>query len=163
MSFERRSVRVGRVVSDSMDKTVVVSVEWKRPHRLYKKPVRKRSRMMAHDSDNSCRMGDVVQIVESRPRSKTKRWQVREILSRIEIAEIQPEDITVPEDVLKAPVTPPVVLPAAVEPQEAEAVVEDLEAVLEDVEPEGVVESEPVAGVEPEAKAEPESEEKDKS
>ncbi len=104
MSYQRRRVRVGRVVSDSMDKTVVVVVEWKRPHTLYKKPVRRRSRMKAHDADNTCRLGDVVQIVESRPLSKTKKWRVKDILSRVEIAEIQPEEITVEEDVIKASV-----------------------------------------------------------
>ena len=115
MSYQRRRVRVGRVVSDSMDKTVVVAVEWKRPHPLYKKPVRRRSRLKAHDADNSCRFGDVVQIIESRPLSKTKKWRVKQILSSVETAEIQPEEITVDEDVLKAQVDRP----------EPEAMVED--------------------------------------
>ena len=94
-------------MSDSMDKTVIVAVEWKRPHPLYKKPVRRRSRLKAHDADNSCRFGDTVQIVESRPLSKTKKWRVRQILSRVETAEIQPEEITVDEDVLVAQVDRP--------------------------------------------------------
>ena len=107
MSYQRRRVRVGRVVSDSMDKTVVVAVEWKRPHPLYKKPVRRRSRLKAHDADNGCKFGDVVQIVESRPLSKTKKWRVKQILSRVETAEVQPEEITVDEDVLVAQVERP--------------------------------------------------------
>lgn len=107
MSYQRRRVRVGRVVSNSMDKTVVVAVEWKRPHPLYKKPVRRRSRLKAHDADNSCQFGDMVQIIESRPLSKTKKWRVKQILSRVETAEIQPEEITVDEDVLVAQVERP--------------------------------------------------------
>ena len=94
-------------MSDSMDKTVVVAVEWKRPHPLYKKPVRRRSRLKAHDADNSCQLGDTVQIIESRPLSKTKKWKVKQILSRVETAEIQPEEITVDEDVLVAQVERP--------------------------------------------------------
>ena len=94
-------------MSDSMDKTVVVAVEWKRPHPLYKKPVRRRSRLKAHDADNSCRFGDVVQIIESRPLSKTKKWRVKQILSSVETAEIQPEEITVDQDVLTAQVDRP--------------------------------------------------------
>ena len=107
MSYQRRRVRVGRVVSDSMDKTVVVAVEWKRPHPLYKKPVRRRSRLKAHDADNNCQFGDTVQIIESRPLSKTKKWRVKRILSRVETAEIQPEEITADEDVLVSQVERP--------------------------------------------------------
>ena len=107
MSYQRRRVRVGKVVSESMDKTVVVAVEWKRPHPLYKKPVRRRSRLKAHDADNSCRFGDVVQIIESRPLSKTKKWRVKQIISSVETAEIQPEEITVDADVLTAQVNRP--------------------------------------------------------
>ena len=95
MSFERRKVRVGLVVSDAMDKTVVVSVEWRQPHPLYKKAVRKRSRFKAHDDENRCRKGDLVRMVETRPLSKTKRWRVADILAREDIAEVQPEDIAV--------------------------------------------------------------------
>ena len=97
MSFERRKVRVGRVVSDKMDKTVVVSVEWRRPHRLYRKAVRRRTRFKVHDEENRCTTGDFVQITETRPLSKFKRWKVTEILVHEDIAEVQPEDITVDE------------------------------------------------------------------
>ena len=98
----RRKIRVGRVISDKMDKTVVVAVEWRRAHPIYKKAVRRRTRFKAHDEQNSCRIGDLVRIVESRPLSKTKRWRVAEILSSMEVAEVGSEDITVDEDVLTA-------------------------------------------------------------
>ena len=98
MSYERRKVRVGKVVSDKMDKTVVVVVGWRRPHRVYKKPVRRETRFMAHDPQNACKLGDVVRIRECRPLSKLKRWRVEEILQREEIADIQPEEIIVADE-----------------------------------------------------------------
>ncbi len=73
---------VGRVVSDKMDKTVVVLVERRMPHPLYKKVVTKRKKYKAHDEHNACRVGDVVRIRESRPLSKEKRWVVIEIIER---------------------------------------------------------------------------------
>lgn len=76
----RRKSMVGRVVSDKMDKTVVVVVERLRRHPLYKKVIRIRKKFKAHDADNACQIGDVVRIVESRPLSKEKRWVVEEIL-----------------------------------------------------------------------------------
>lgn len=106
MSYERRKVRVGKVVSDKMDKTVVVVVGWRRPHRVYQKPVRRETRFMAHDPQNLCKIGDTVRIRECRPISKTKRWRIEEILQREDIAEIQPGDITTPavaEDAAPAP------------------------------------------------------------
>ena len=72
----------GQVVSDKMDKTVVVVVTRTKRHPLYKKVIRQKKRYMAHDADNSCRVGDNVLIVESRPISKTKRWVVESILDR---------------------------------------------------------------------------------
>ena len=105
MSYERRKVRVGRVVSDKMDKTVVVAFAWSRPHPIYKKAIRRETRFMAHDPENRARLGDVVRIIESRPISKTKRWRLVEILSSQEIAEIQPEEIQVDESVVSAAAT----------------------------------------------------------
>ena len=105
MSFERRKVRVGKVVSDKMDKTVVVVYEWSQPHPIYKKAVRRQTKFYAHDPENRCSLGDTVRIIESRPYSKTKRWKVAEILSSIEIAEVQPEEIEVDEDILSAAAT----------------------------------------------------------
>jgi small subunit ribosomal protein S17 len=80
----RRQVKVGRVVSDKMDKTVVVAVENTTTHRLYHRYMKRTSKFHAHDEDNRCKVGDQVEIVSSRPLSKTKRWRVREILKRAE-------------------------------------------------------------------------------
>ncbi len=93
MSGERRKIRVGTVIQDRMDKTVVVAVEWRRPHNLYRKPVRRRSRFYAHDEANQCRIGDEVRIIETRPLSRLKRWRVVEVLSSTDIAEIAPQEI----------------------------------------------------------------------
>ena len=105
MSYERRKTRVGKVVSDKMDKTVVVVYEWSQPHPIYRKAVRRRTKFYAHDERNECSLGDTVRIVESRPRSKKKRWRVAEILSSVEIAEVQPEQIRVDTDILSAAAT----------------------------------------------------------
>jgi small subunit ribosomal protein S17 len=78
----RRKVREGLVVSDKMDKTVVVLVEDRVKHGLYGKVMRRTSKLKAHDEQNSCGIGDRVQIMETRPLSATKRWRVVEILER---------------------------------------------------------------------------------
>lgn len=75
-----RKVREGVVVSDKMDKTVVVLVERLVQHPVYKKYVRQRKKYKAHDPDNRCRAGDQVAIVETRPLSREKRWRVQNIL-----------------------------------------------------------------------------------
>ena len=85
MSHDRRKIRVGKVVSNSMDKTIVVSVEWRQPHRIYKKNVRKWSRFKAHDETNQCSLGDVVRIISTKPISRNKRWRVSEILQESKI------------------------------------------------------------------------------
>ena len=77
-----RKVREGLVVSDKMDKTVVVTVEDRRKHPRYGKVMRQTSRLKAHDENNECGVGDRVQIMETRPLSATKRWRVVEILER---------------------------------------------------------------------------------
>ncbi|MCD6555084.1 MAG: 30S ribosomal protein S17 [Anaerolineae bacterium] len=77
---ERRRRLTGRVVSNKMDKTVVVKVERLQRHRIYKKVVRKSKKYKAHDEHNKCQVGDLVRIVESRPLSREKRWVVEEIL-----------------------------------------------------------------------------------
>ena len=84
MERGRRRTKEGRVVSDKMDKTVVVRVERRVPHRLYRKIVTRRTRFYAHDPENSCSMGDVVEITETRPLSKTKRWRVTKVLRKAE-------------------------------------------------------------------------------
>ncbi len=81
---EQRKKLSGFVVSDKMDKTVVVRVETSKRHRLYHKVVRYVKKYKAHDANNDCRVGDQVLIVESRPLSKEKRWVVEEILLQAE-------------------------------------------------------------------------------
>jgi len=78
----RRKVREGLVVSDKMDKTVVVLVEDRVKHALYGKVLRRTSKLKAHDEQNQCGIGDRVQIMETRPMSATKRWRVVEILEK---------------------------------------------------------------------------------
>jgi small subunit ribosomal protein S17 len=78
----KRKTKVGRVVSDKMDKTIVVSVERLARHRLYKRVVRLTTKYMAHDEDNDARVGDTVRIEESRPLSATKRWRLVEVVQR---------------------------------------------------------------------------------
>jgi small subunit ribosomal protein S17 len=77
-----RKVRLGKVVSDKMQKTVVVAIERRVPHPVYGKMVTLTTRLKAHDEDNSAKVGDVVRITETRPLSKDKRWRVVEILER---------------------------------------------------------------------------------
>jgi small subunit ribosomal protein S17 len=81
MQGKRRS-KVGRVVSDKMDKTVVVSVERLRRHPIYKRVVRLSSKFKAHDESNTARVGDTVRIEESRPLSSEKRWTLVEVVAR---------------------------------------------------------------------------------
>lgn len=75
---------VGKVISDKMDKTIVVEIERKIKHPLYGKYIRRRSKMYAHDADNTCKTGDVVMIKQSRPLSKNKHWVLVEILEKAE-------------------------------------------------------------------------------
>jgi small subunit ribosomal protein S17 len=81
MQGKRRN-KIGRVVSDKMDKTVVVSVERLRRHPIYKRVVRLSSKFKAHDEENTARVGDTVRIEESRPLSAEKRWTVVEVVTR---------------------------------------------------------------------------------
>ncbi len=76
----RRKRLTGRVTSDKMDKTIVVEVERLQRHRLYGKVLKRTKRYMAHDEENTCRIGDLVRIVESRPLSRRKHWVVEEIM-----------------------------------------------------------------------------------
>jgi small subunit ribosomal protein S17 len=78
----QRKTKVGRVVSDKMDKTIVVSVERLARHRLYKRVIRLTTKFKAHDEDNDARIGDTVRIEESRPLSATKRWRLVEVVQR---------------------------------------------------------------------------------
>ena len=77
---EQRKVLVGRVLSNRMDKTVVVEIRQRKRHRLYGKVINIRKRFKAHDEDNACRIGDLVKMIEFRPLSREKRWLVTEIV-----------------------------------------------------------------------------------
>jgi small subunit ribosomal protein S17 len=79
---------VGKVLSANMDKTAVVEVERLARHTVYEKVMRLRKKYKVHDEENACRSGDIVRIVESRPVSREKRWRLKEILERSEIAEV---------------------------------------------------------------------------
>ena len=91
-----RKQRTGVVVSDKMDKTVVVRVERTVAHPLYKKVLRRRKKYQAHDETNICALGDTVLIEECRPLSKHKHWRVLRIVERHEVAELQPREISAP-------------------------------------------------------------------
>lgn len=78
----RRQQKVGLVVSNKMDKTIVVLVESMKQHRIYKRRYKQTTRFYAHDENNTCQIGDTVRIEESRPISKMKRWQLIEIIRR---------------------------------------------------------------------------------
>ncbi len=91
---KRRKTRVGRVVSNKMDKTVVVTVETLRHHPLYKKTIRRAVKYTAHDIKNECKLGDTVKIIEMRPLSREKRWRVAEIITKGRVVEVRPKEIT---------------------------------------------------------------------
>jgi len=91
---KKHKIRVGRVVSDRMDKTVVVAVETPKRHPIYKKTLKRTAKYKAHDENNECRLGDMVRIVETRPLSKQKRWRVAEIITKGKVVEVKPEEIT---------------------------------------------------------------------
>ena len=88
--LSRRKVREGLVVSDKMDKTVVVAVETKKVHPLYKKAIKVTKKYKAHDENNACKIGDKVKIIETRPLSRDKRWRVTEITSKREVTATKP-------------------------------------------------------------------------
>jgi small subunit ribosomal protein S17 len=87
----KRKVREGLVVSDKMDKTVVVAVETRKIHPLYKKSIKVIEKYKAHDGNNACKIGDKVKIVETRPLSKEKNWRVTEIISKKEVVKTRPK------------------------------------------------------------------------
>lgn len=77
-----RKARVGKVVSDKMDKTIVVAIEDSKKHPLYKKVMKTTYKLKAHDENNECKIGDKVRVMETRPLSKDKRWRVVEIVEK---------------------------------------------------------------------------------
>ena len=83
MERNLRKVRTGKVVSDKMDKTIVVAVEDHVKHPLYKKIVKRTYKLKAHDENNDCRKGDTVKVMETRPLSKDKRWRLVEVVEKV--------------------------------------------------------------------------------
>jgi small subunit ribosomal protein S17 len=86
----KRKVREGLVVSNKMDKTVVVAVETRKVHPLYKKAIKVTKKYKAHDENNDCKIGDIVKIIETRPLSGEKRWRVVEVITKREVAVTKP-------------------------------------------------------------------------
>ena len=117
----------GVVVSDKMDKTVVVNVARRKQHALYRKVINRSKRFKAHDGENECNVGDIVRILETRPMSKGKRWRVIEILERGDVAEVSPEDIgrSIEEEVQASPTAAAVAAEAEAEAGETAGGEED--------------------------------------
>jgi small subunit ribosomal protein S17 len=88
--LSKRKVREGLVVSNKMDKTVVVAVETRKVHPLYKKAIKVTKKYKAHDENNDCKIGDIVKIIETRPLSGEKRWRVVEVITKREVAVTKP-------------------------------------------------------------------------
>ena len=122
---EQQKSLTGTVVSDKMEKTVVVRVDHTMRHRLYHKIMKRSKRYLAHDDRLEAKLGDVVRIIEARPMSRHKRWRVAEIVERGEVAEIAPREIDAEYLALhrerEAP-PPPRVAEEATEGEAAEAV-----------------------------------------
>ena len=78
----RRKTRIGKVISDKMDKTIVVAIADNKKHPLYNKVVKTTYKLKAHDEENTCKMGDTVKVAETRPLSKDKRWRLVEVVER---------------------------------------------------------------------------------
>ena len=164
MSAANRKRRIGQVISDKMDKTVVVAVQWRQRHPVYRKSIRRISKFHAHDEQNDARIGDRVLIVETKPLSRLKRWRIAEILERHEVPEIAPQEIgaAIEEEIAQ----PEAAVAVADVPQAEEVVIAEPE-VAEEPEPEAAEEPEPEAAEEPEPEAaeepEPETAEKPES
>ena len=91
---EKRKTMIGRVINNRMDKTVVVSVNTLKRFPKYRKTITWATKYKAHDEKNECRIGDRVRIVETRPLSRHKHWRVAEIITKGEVAEILPQEIS---------------------------------------------------------------------
>ncbi len=89
----KRKTKIGHVVSNKMDKTVVVAVETAKRHPLYRKTFKRVVRYKAHDEDNKCSLGDKVRIIETRPLSRQKHWRVAEVTTKGEVVEVKPQEI----------------------------------------------------------------------
>jgi small subunit ribosomal protein S17 len=150
---ERKRELVGRVVSDKMDKTVVVAVQTLRRHRLYQRTVRRTKKVMAHNDDNQARLGDLVRIQESRPISRHKHWRVRTILEVFAV-----RGRAVPEAVAAAPEVQEEIAAEIGEPETEATAAARAEAPGEPEAPEEAEEAEA-----PEAPDEPEDEPEDEA
>jgi small subunit ribosomal protein S17 len=90
---KKQKTRLARVLSNKMDKTVLVEVETRRRHPRFKRVVSYRAEFKVHDENNACGVGDLVRIIETRPLSKEKRWRVAEIVAKAEQIEVKPAEI----------------------------------------------------------------------
>ena len=90
---KKRKIKLGRVVNNKMDKTVVVAVDTPKHHPLYRKTIKRVVKFKAHDKNNECQLGDIVRIVETRPLSKQKRWRVDGVITKGEVVEVQAKEI----------------------------------------------------------------------
>lgn len=156
-----RKIRDGVVVSDKMEKTIVVAVQSNIRHRLYKKTIRRQKKYMAHDEQEQAKLGDRVRIAEAAPTSKRKRWQLVEVLTSVDLPEIAPEaiDSTLVEE-LAAPVVSEEAAPEAASGDETQAEepasgdeAEDA-AVVQESAPAGALEQAP--SIDEDASSEPE-------
>jgi small subunit ribosomal protein S17 len=91
---EKRKTRVGKVIGDKMDKTVIVAVNTPWRHPIYKKTVRRIVKYYVHDEKKQSKTGDTVMIIETRPISRLKRWRIAEVMIKAEVADIKPSEIT---------------------------------------------------------------------
>jgi small subunit ribosomal protein S17 len=156
----KRKVRLGQVVSNRMDKTVVVEVSGPKRHPLYKKIIRRVVRYKAHDEKNECQVGDKVRIIETRPLSREKRWRVAEIVVKGEVVEVSPEEIT-REDLEKVIPEKKAKEAEAEVKAEAEAKPEAAEELKEEPEAKEKAKEETKAEVKEEAEAETKEESKE--
>ena len=90
---EIRRTLLGQVVSTKMQKTVIVEIRTRKPHPLYRRIINRTQRFKVHDEQSRCGMGDLVRIIECRPVSKDKHWQVSEIVTRGHVADVQPKEL----------------------------------------------------------------------
>src|SRR5437868_15168303 len=88
----RRNTKIGYVVSTKMNKTIVVKVDMLKAHKLYRRTIKRSKKFYAHDEQNSCRVGDVVRIVETRPMSKLKRWKLEEVIQKSTLVQGRSEE-----------------------------------------------------------------------
>ncbi len=161
-----RKIRQGTVVSDKMDKTVVVAVQSNIRHRLYKKTIRREKKFMAHDEKETAKLGDVVRIVEHSPLSRHKRWAVIEVVQRAELPEVAPGsiDLELIGEVKRETPEPEAVATPKAEAPTPEAPIAEIETVLESAAPEAtdtmadVDSAESVEAAEPEVPAAEEAE-----